>query len=275
MKKITVALVAATMIVAALVAGCGKKPESGGAKAILDKSQAAAREVKSLKATGDALIKTPESEVKETRMSFEMESNVISDTDVEARITATDEDGSRTDAYIVDGWAYSSSPETGWVKQKIDGAQELGTGALLTPNQVSEFSKYAENAKQLADEGGNFVISFDLGTSFFDQAFEAAGKSDGSAPDQEMLEMAKALLETFSMKMVLKIDKKTYYPGEATMKIAADAVPMLGNADITLKMAFTGYNKPVEIVLPAEARAAVEMPEGTSGGLPGIPGLGL
>ncbi len=273
MKRIIIAFVAVLLVAAAVAAGCGKKSEApSGAKAILDKSQSVADQIKSLKANGDAVVNTPQSEVKETKMTFEMEGNIISKTEVNARISATDQSGKKTDAYIVDGWAYSYSATTGWVKQKVEDAQEF---ALMTPNQINELSKYAEDAKQLPDEGNNYVISFNVGSKFFEQTLEGAEKSDSSPADPQTLEMAKALFKSLNMSMVMKIDKTTYYPSETTVKMSADSVPILGKTDVALKMLFTGYNQPVDVTLPPEAQAARELPAGTSGGLPTIPGLGL
>lgn len=276
MKKFTIALLALFFVTSVVLVGCGKKKESTGAEAILKKSQAVADDIKSLRASGDAVINTPESEVQETKMTFEMEGNIISETEVNAKITAIDEDGKRTDAYIVDGWAYSYSPTTGWVKQKVEDAQDFGAGALMTPNQISELSKYAEELKQLPDEGNNYVLSFKVGTRFFEQAFQGAEEAaGGSAPtDQETLEMAKALLKGLNMTMTMKIDKTTHFPSETRVSMSAETVPILGKMDVSLTMRFTDYNKPVDVTLPAEAQAARELPPG-AGGLPSLPGLGL
>lgn len=271
MKKILIALLAVLLSTAVLAAGCGKKSESAGAKAILEKTQAASEKIKSLKANGEAVMSTPQSEVKETRMAFDMESNIISRSDVELRMTSTDESGARSDVYVVDGWAYTYSAGTGWIKQKVENAEELGAGALMTPGQVSEISKFAEKLEQLPDEGDNYVISFEVGTRFFEQALEGA---EGSGMDEETMEAAKALMKGIEMSMVLKVDKNTYFPSETTVKMSTAALPMLGEADVSLKMTFLDYNQPVTVALPAEAQSARELPGGMPGGLP-IPGLGF
>ncbi len=282
MKKLVLAIMVMLLIAAVVAAGCGKKEASApkGAQAVLDKSQKASQEVKSLKASGSAAILTPQSEVKESKMTFEMEGNIISESEVEAKITASEDKGKKTEAYIVGGYAYSFDTTTGWVKQKVDSAQELGTG-MLTPGQLTSLGKYAENLKELPEEGNNYVLSFDVGSKFFEKSLTGA-EQPGSQPagedqqsTQDMLKLAREMLKGLKMSVVMKIDKTTYYPNETTIKMSLKEMPIIGDMSVDMKMAFTDYNKPVSVTLPAEAQNAKELPAGMPGGLPGIPGLGL
>ena len=282
MKKLVLAIIAALLVAAVVVAGCGKKEASApkGAQAILDKSQKASQEVKSLKSSGSADILTPQSEVKESKMTFVMEGNIVSESEVEARITASEDSGKKTDVYIVGGYAYSFDATTGWVKQKVDSAQGLGSG-MLTPGQLTGLGKYAENLKELPEEGNNYVLSFDVGPKFFEKSLADVGQS-GSQPAggdqqsaQDMVKLAREMLKGLKMSVVMKIDKTTYLPSETTIKMSLKEIPIIGNMSVDMKMAFTDYNVPVSVALPAEAQNAKEVPAGLPGGLPGIPGLGL
>lgn len=282
MKKLVLAIIATLLIAAVVVAGCGKKEASTpkGAQAILDKSQKASQEVKSLKASGSADILTPQSEVKESKMTFDMEGNIISETEVEAKITASEDNGKKTEAYIIDGYAYSFDTTTGWVKQKVDSAQELGSG-MLTPGQITGLGKYAENLKELPEEGDNYVLSFDVGSEFFEKTLTGA-EQPGSEPAsedqqaaQDIVKLAREMLKGLKMSVVMKIDKSTYYPSETTINMSLKDAPIIGDMSVDMKMAFSDYNKPVTVALPAEAQNAKEIQGGLPGGLPSIPGLGL
>ena len=277
------ALTATLLVSALLVAGCGcgksSKPATG-AQAILDQSQKATADVKSVKAAGTANVITPDSEVKEARTTFEMQGNFISETEVQARIVATDEKGQTTEAYIMDGYAYSYSTLTGWEKQKVDEAQGLSSG-MISPGQVTELSKYAENLEELPEEDGSYVISFDVGSKFFeetltgaqDQAAEPTTEEQQAA--QDMMELAKQMLDGLEMTVVMKIDKETYFPTSIVLEMSLKDAPMLGDMSVEMEVSFSEYNTPVAVVLPEEAKSAPERPSGLPGGLPGIPGLGL
>jgi outer membrane murein-binding lipoprotein Lpp len=281
MKKLVLVVVAVVLVAAVVVAGCGKKSDAPtSAQGILDKSQQASQDVKSLKANGSADVLTPDSEVKESKTTFQMEGNIISETDVEAKIVATDQSGEKTEAYVMDGYAYSYSPTTGWVKQKVDSAAELG-GGMMTPGQLTNLSKYAENLEKLPDEGNNYVISFDVGSKFFEEALEGADFTSSSSPSSEeeqnaqaMVELAKQMLAGLKMNIVMKIDKTTYLPSETAVKMSLKDAPMLGDMTVDMTMNFSDYDQPVTVSLPPEAQNAQEMPS-TAGGIPSIPGLGI
>ena len=281
MKKLMLAVVAALVVALLVVAGCGKKSNAPtSAQGILEKSQQASKEIKSLKASGSADVLTPDSEVKESKVAFDMEGNIISETEVQAKIVATDEKGEKTEAYIMDGYAYSYNPDTGWVKQKVDSSQQLTSG-FMTPSQLTDLSKYAENLKKLPDEGNNFVISYDVSSKFFEKTLEgtATGSSAPATEEekaaQDMVELAKQMLAGLKMTVVMKIDKTTYYPSETKVTMTLKDAPLLGDMSVDMKIAFTDYNQPVTVSLPPEAQNAQEVPSGTAGGIPSIPGLGI
>ncbi len=281
MKKLVLAVVAAMLIAVVVLAGCGNKSAAPtSAQGILDRSQEASQDVESLKASGSADVLTPDSEVKESRMTFDMEGNIISETEVEAKIVATDDKGEKTEAYVMDGYAYSYSATTGWVKQKVDSAAELGSG-MMTPGQLADMSKYAENLEKLPDEGNNYVISFDVGSKFIEEALEGA-TATSSAPEseeaqnaQDMIELAKQMLAGLEMNIVMKIDKTTYLPSATSVKMSLKDAPLLGDMSVDMAMTFSGYNEPVTVSLPPEAQNAQEIPSAAAGGIPSIPGLGI
>jgi hypothetical protein len=166
------------------------------------------------------------------------------------------------------------------VKQKVDSAQELG-GGILTPGQITGLGKYAENLKELPEEGNNYVLSFDVGSEFFEKTL-AGAEQPGSQPAsedqqsaQDMVKLAREMLKGLEMSVVMKIDKSTYYPSETTIKMSLKEIPIIGDMSVDMKMAFSNYNEPVTVALPAEAQNAKEIQGGLPGGLPSIPGLGL
>jgi len=284
MKKLSLVVLVALFVAVLVVAGCGKKEPKAptGAKQILDKSQQVTKDIKSVKGSGSADVLMPQSEEKETKVTFNMESNVISKDDVEVYMVATEQAGEETQVYLVGGYMYSYSPKTGWEKQKVQGAEDLTSAGLLSPSTVSDLSKYAQNVKQLPDEGNNYVISFDVSSQFFEKALSSAQGQQSSAPTseeqkalQQMTDLMKDMLKGLNMNMVLKIDKTTYYPADAVVTLGIKGAPVIGDMTANLKTAFTDYNKPVTITLPPEARNAPEKASGLPSGIPSLPGLGL
>ena len=279
MKKLGLAVIVALLIAAVVVAGCGKKESKAptGAQAVLSKSQQASKNIKSFKAGGTADLQTPQSEVKANKITYDSQTKVITTSDVETALKATDDKGKTTQVYIVGGYMYSFDTAQGWTKQKVENAEQLTGSNLFSPNQISEMGKYAKNLKQLPDEGNNYVISFDVGTKFFENALAGAGQSSSPSNAQaskDAMDLIKGMLGGLSMNVVMKVDKTTYYPSSAKINVGLKGAPMIGDLTALTDMAFTGYNEPVTITLPPEAQSAKEVAPSATG-LPNIPGLGL
>jgi hypothetical protein len=281
MRKVLLVLVALLLVAVLVVVGCGKKDETESAQEIVNKSQEASESIKSLKATGRIDFKTPEAEEKEEKLDYEAEVNIVSEDDVQARIVATDDKGEKNEAYLYEGYMYSYSPVAGWTKQKVENLEQLQSTGITSPSDLTELSKYAENLKKLPDEGNNYVISFNVGTKFFDEALGAAEgatsseDATGSQEVDEMMQMVKEMVKGLKVKVVMKIDKKSFYTSEADIDASMKGVPIFGDISIAVDSAFSDYNAPVEIALPAEAQNAKEVTGGLPSGLPGLPGLGF
>ena len=284
MRKFSFALLVA-LIVAATVAsavGCGKskKASPNSAKGILEKSQKAVLNAKSVKISGSTELKTPEAEEKVSADTFTGEFNIISTSDIEGHVVAQDQKGQQSQAYLVGGYAYSYTPNSGWEKQKTSGVQDLTTG-LITPENLATMIKYAENLKKLPDEGNNQVVSFDVGNKFYDEMLSGL-EEESSAPTtaeqslaQQYGDLLKGVVGDIKVSVVMKVDKTSSCPSEVTVKASAKDIPMMGDISLDSKMAFTDYDVPVTITLPPEAASAKEVEPGLPSGIPGLPGLGL
>ncbi|HEY5530791.1 MAG TPA: DUF6612 family protein [Candidatus Anoxymicrobiaceae bacterium] len=280
MKKLALAVLVALLVATIVVAGCGKKESKAptGAQGILVKSQVAAKGIKSFKGNGAADVQTPQSESKETKITYNMQEKIVTSDEVQMSFSATQQNGQQNFVYIMDGFMYSYSPAQGWEKQKVDSAQQVLGTSFVSPDQISEMSKYAQNLKKLPDEGNNYVLSFNVSSKFFEKALSTSTGSSSSPsqskPDQSTMELIKGLLQSLSMKVKMNIDKTTYYPSSTNVTISIKGAPLVGDVSGAMDMAFTDYNTPVTITLPPEAQAAKEVAPSATG-LPTIPGLGL
>jgi Family of unknown function (DUF6612) len=283
MKKLLFAVLVALMVASLAVAGCGKK-DSGSptsANGILTRSQKAVQGVKSFKVSGSVDLKTPGAEEKESKDTFTGEFNVISSSDVEGHLVAQNEKGQESQAYIQGDYVYTYSASSGWEKQKVQNVKDLGVG-MITPGNLTALTKYAQNVKKLPDEGNNFVISFDVGSKFFENTLNAVDQQASSAPSSSEQSMAQGLSDLYKsvaagikMNVVMKVDKTTYLPSEVTVTASAKGIPVMGDISMESKVAFSDYNQPVTVTLPPEAASAKEKPPGLPSGVPSLPGLGL
>lgn len=283
MKKLLLGAVVALMVASLVIAGCGKK-DSGSpnsASGILTRSEKASQGAKSFKVSGSANVQTPGSEVKETKTTFTGEFNVISSSDVEGHLVAHDEKGQESQAYIQGDYVYTYSASSGWEKQKIQSVKDLSVG-MITPGNLTALTKYAQNVKKLPDEGNNYVISYDVGSKFFENALSEVDQQASSAPSsaeqsvaQGMGDLFKSVAAGIKMSVVMKVDKTSYYPTEVTVTASAKGIPVLGDISLDSKVAFSDYNQPVTVTLPAEAASAKEKSGGLPSGIPSLPGFGL
>lgn len=283
MKKLLLGALVALMVASLVIAGCGKK-DSGSptsASGILTRSEKVSQGAKSFKVSGSAVVQTPGSEEKETKSTFTGEFNVISTSNVEARLVAHDGKGQESQAYIQGDYVYTYSASSGWEKQKIQSVKDLSAG-MVTPGNLSALTKYAQNVKKLPDKGNNYVISFDVGSKFFENALSEVGQEASSAPSsaeqstaKEVGDLFKGVAAGIKMSVVMKVDKTSYYPTEVTVTASAKGIPVLGDVSLDSTVAFSDYNQPVTVTLPAEAASAKEKTTGLPSGIPSVPGLGL
>jgi outer membrane lipoprotein-sorting protein len=280
MKKLALAVLVALLVATVVVAGCGKKESKAptGAQGILAKSQEAVKSIKSFKGNGSADLKTPQSESKEAKYTYNMQEKIITSDDLQVSFSATQQNGQQNLVYVMDGYMYSYSSAQGWEKQKVASAQQVLGTSFVSPDQISKMSKYAQNLKKLPDEGNNYVLSFSVSSKFFENALStstgSSSSSSQSKPDQSTMDLIKGLLQSLSMKIKTNIDKTTYYPSSTNVAVSIKDAPLIGNMSVAMDMTFSDYNAPVTITLPPEAQAAKEVAPSATG-LPTIPGLGL
>jgi len=282
MRKSSIALLVALMVAAVVLsaAGCGKKESANSAKGILENSQKALLNARSTKVNGSIVVKTPGAEEKQSKDTFTGEFNNIGGGDVEGHVVGQDQDGQQSEGYLKDGYAYTYKPTTGWQKQKMEGVTG-STAAMINPESVSAMIKYAENLQKLPDQSKNHVISFDVGKKFYQEVLSGLEEAS-SAPTtaeqsmaQQYGDLIKSMVGDIQVSVVMKIDKANYYPSEVTVKASAKDIPMMGDVSMESSMTFSDYDVPVTVTLPPEAASAKEMESGLSGGIPGLPGLGL
>lgn len=283
MKRIAMVFLVLLLVGAVVAAGCGNKSAkpkaaTGSAEDVLAKAQDSMKEVKSFKLKGDALVETPEAETKEESFEFTAEANVISEDETDMHVVAKDSTGQVTDAYMVGGYAYTNDPVSGWVKQPISGNNL--TSGVVTPGTIQDLDKFAENMA-VKEEQGKYVLTFDLGSAFFDDMFkQSAGEEPAatSPAEEEALKQLedtmKELMKGLEMSMSVTIDKDTYYMDSFVITASMKGAPMMGDMNMEMNGTFSDYNVPVTVALPPEAQAAREVPPGP-GGVFDIPGLGI
>lgn len=289
MKKVVVALIAALAIAAVLATGCGSgkstsTPTAGGkAQSILKANQVKMQGVKSFKINGTYTVTTPSAEVKTESATFTGEVQMVSANDARAHVTATPSGGGKpSEIYVADGFQYTYDPNKGWSKSKVGSASDLTSSGIITPSSISELTKYAENMKLGPVQNGKYVLTFDIGSKFFDQVFkQAAQGSQSSAPTgtaaqsaQQLAQAMKELLSGLTMSMTYKIDQTSGLADGASIKVSLKG-SALGDATADISMTFSDYNAPVTITLPPEAQNAPEKQTGPGGipSLPNLPGL--
>lgn len=284
MKKLAVVTIVALAVVALLVAGCGGGSKSStpsavsNAQAVLKNNQAKMQGTKSFKVKGSYTVNTPQAEVKTETQNFSGDIQVISGNSVSAHLTSTPSGGgAASEVYVVDGIEYTYTPNKGWEQRPLSSAGGLSSG-VITPNTISDLSKYAQKMKMTTDKSGAYVITFDIGSQFIDQLLKQSAAAQGtqsSGPEgtaaQQLQQTMKELLSGLTMTMTYKVDKNTLLADSAVMKVSLKGSG-LGDISADINMAFAEYDVPVTITLPPEAKAAPQAPE-TS--FPNIPGLGL
>lgn len=291
MKKSSVSVLAvilvAVLAASLFIVGCGggssaEKEGDKGAAGILKSSQAKMENVKSVKLKGVAKVDTPGAEEKTETVEFEIAVSQPSKDDVQMHMVQHDSDGQATEMYVMDGYAYTNDPTTGWSKTPYEGSGALSSG-VVTPGSISDMTKYAKNLKIADDKEGRHSISFAIGSDFIDELFEqaAAAQSAPSAEQdeatQQLVQTMKDMLKGIQMNMIYKVDKKTLLGDEVQVKMSMKNAPALGDISVVMSAKMYDYGVPVTIALPPEAQNAPEQPVGPGGipSIPSIPGLGM
>lgn len=269
MRKVLLSIVLIALLVVVLLSGCGGSKNSkttDEAQRILEDSRAKMVEVESLTTSGEVVIETPEAEVKRSAYNFEIKLKTGEAGEAEMRMTA-EGDGERLETIVAGGWAYAYDSDTGWEKYPVDRLDEVNQP--FTHEDLLEMSEYAENLRMLPDEGGNYVIAFDVSPEFFDRY---AGGVSGEEGEDEVSGLLQDMLRSVKISAIYKVDKESMLATEALLEIELPSIPTMGEVDSVTEMVFSGYNEPVTIEVPPEAQAA---PEKELKDLPGLPGLGF
>lgn len=287
MKRFGIATLIGIMIMALALAGCGGGGDDKvSAKEILQKSQDAAETLESFTATGSAQFQMEDidtGEVDEADLDYSMKMNRIDDETYEAEITLTEKtSGEEFLIYMMEDYAYVYYEDT-WVKQPIDEASSGIASATLTPDQISDMSKYAEDLEKGKDDGDDYVISYDIGSGFFSELLQAA--SDSGITDSElldeaagesgldpemMLEAAEQLLSGLNLEVTMRVNKDTYYVSGASVRIALAGNDLFGSMNGKMEIKIKNINKPVDIELPDEALDAIEIDPSDLDSIPGF-----
>jgi hypothetical protein len=159
---------------------------------------------------------------------------------------------------------YTYDLNSGWVKRKVTGEDALST-AVPTPDQLSEMSEYAENLRLLPEEDGKHVVAFDVSPDFFSKYSE--GLTDPSG-------ILKDYLKDIEVSVTYCIDESTMYADNVEVDLSMKGIPLFGDISGFISIAFSEFDQPVDITLPAEAMNAPEK-ELLPGDIPSMPGLGL
>ncbi len=275
MKRMIVVALTALLVVAVLIAGCGgKKTDQDGtsngkldAKTILEKSNEAMREIKSVRTTGDYDIQAPGMGYEDVTFQMEMELVVNGPEDVSGRIIMVDAQTGEQVLYMDDGIVYFEVPGQGWYKQPLSSA--AGVSSTPTPQEMEQFSKAAENMKITSEDGTSWTISFDIGSKYLEEAMKGSETTEGLTP--ELQSMVEEILKTMKMSAVFKITKSSYLLEAADVKMSMEGGEGLGSMSADVAMTFSDFDQQFDVALPPEAASAQEAPS-TGGLLPGVPG---
>jgi predicted nuclease of predicted toxin-antitoxin system len=281
-------LLAIGLLVGLLLAGCGGSSTSGtatssgslNAKRILEQSSKKMQAVKTAKATGSyKLAGTPAtgtsspSGAQNMEFSYQMEMDVSNPDKPEMHMVMKGQ-GQTTDLYITGGFVYMNVPGKGWVKTPA-GTTSEGM-AQATPAEITQFANNAENLKIISEDADSYKLSFDIGKKYIQDQLKKEQGGTNLGPDVEKL--MNQMINNMKMTAVFTINKATSYIENVDLVMSIKNMPAVGDMNLAMSMAFSDFNKPVAVALPAGAANAQEMselPSGTNGGIPTIPGLGL
>jgi predicted small lipoprotein YifL len=273
MRKAFLVVLVALMLVAVMVVGCGeKKPagESADAKMVLEESTEKMQEVDSMKASGSYEMTTETEGAEQMDLSFQMEMDLSDPNDIKGRMIMKGM-GQDIDVYMSGGYAYTQVPDRGWVKTPLD-TQSM---SQPTPEEIKKFADNAENLKITSEDDTSYTLEFDLSRDFVEEQIQEQGEVTEGA--SEYTEMVEAIVNSMTMGAKFKIAKDSMFIEETQIKMDVTDMPMVGDMSLDMKMEFSDYNQPVTVALPPEAASATEVEAipGTSGGVPGFPGMGF
>lgn len=277
MKRVRVA--AGSLMIVTLVAlvlcGCGKKGEpklSLAEKTIKDSTQKMV-DINSLKTTAAGKVLRPKSEIKEESFTYEVitaRNGGVTDVQMSGK-----SDGREMKAYLQGGWLYEYDSNRGWTKQRVDDASGANIAQFISPETVMKMTEYAKDTKFLPEENGNYVVSFDVTSRFFEKMIsdlESRVPPSSSGQAKTTIELLKSYLKEMKFSMVLKIEKSSMLWKEARVKASIDIGGVFGNVSTETTALFSDYNQPFTVTVPPDAQNANEVqPAGIE--LPPIPGI--
>lgn len=269
LRKMLVVLVA-VVVVALMVAGCGQKKESSAdAKAILEDSSNKMQEVATVKADGSYEMSTQAEGAEEMELSFQMEMDMSDPNNPKGRMVMKGM-GEDVDVYMDGGYAYAEVAGSGWVKTPL----ETGSLSQPTPTEITQFAENAKDLKITSEDSNSYTLDFEIDRAYIEEQM-AASEGFTVEGSEEYGEMIEAIVNSMTMNATFKVAKDTKYIEDATIKMEISDMPMAGNMAVNMKMSFSDYNQPVDVVLPAAAASAreVESLPSSAGGIPGFPGM--
>ena len=276
MRKMTFATAASLLLMVTLTCGCGKKDRKiSKAEKIIKESAAKMAVVSSFTSSGAGKVLTPQSETKEESFTFDGVVKVAGDDQVEAQMAGTS-DGKQVQTIILGGYIYEYNSNSGWKRRKLDEAGGIGTAQFVNPSTIKRMTEFAESIRLMPDEGGNYVVAFDVGGKFFDNLLAELKEQmpQSSGAESSMMELIESVLAGIDINMVLKVDKGTMLWTEASIKASMEGVGVLGDMSTDTNLRFSEYNQPVTVSVPPEALNAPEVQQNQFQ-LPSLPGLGI
>lgn len=271
-----IVVLAALLVVAVALAGCGGKSDSSGkssdgkltAKSILEKSSQKMQDVKSVKSAGTYKINAPAAGMDNLNVTFEMEIQMNGPDDTSGRIVMSGLGAGDTLVYLDKGWVYTEVPGQGWVKQPM--SSSTGVSGAPTPQDIKKFADASENMVIMSEDGDSWTISFDVGPKYLEEAMKSTPGTEGLTP--ELQDMMNSLVKSMKINAIFKVNKSTFLVDNATVKMNMQGGQGIGDMAFDIVMAFRDYNQPVNVALPQEAANAQEMSSSPGGLFPGFPG---
>ncbi len=263
--KRLVALLTLVAIIAAIVvlAGCGNGVD---AKQILVKSGESMGKIKTAKFQMDMEMDAGEGQ--STKATYMVEEVLDDPEGIKLKVTQKMEmdtgegkEEQETEMYLVGNTAYMLDPTSGeWLKQEgISPQAVLNTMGMGSVSELKDSLKYAEDAKVTSEDTDSYTISCAFGDKFYKDYMLKSVEGMEDTPEYEEYLKAIEEMEAPTMTMTMKVDKKTDYVTEVdgTITMKGEGTPEGGGESTTkIKSKLLEYNKPIEIVLPEEAKNA-------------------
>ncbi|MBN1289237.1 MAG: hypothetical protein JXA49_06340 [Actinobacteria bacterium] len=256
-KAVTVLLLLSVLLVSgAVVPGCGKNDkEPEELQGIIEKSNRKMQVVKTFNLDFKSVLDAPVISKEKEKLDMVVSADIGDRNNPKYHIRFSGM-GTESEAYSIDDYAYAFVPEKGWLKSLTTEVRDLMNVFQLSPSELDKLTGNAKNLELKDETDESYVISFEVGPKFFEQAILNQDIVDELGP--EVKYMIEEMSKRTSIDAVITIDKETMLVDEVDLEMYVEDVELLGDINLAIKAVFSNYNKPVDIALPEAAANARE-----------------